>query len=97
MRQHQFGMRRFAVALILVIYSLAFAQQPNPAPVQTEQRLALVIGNSNYKESPLRNPGNDATDMAATLRELGFRVTLLTNANNKQMVTALIIDSRPAP
>ena len=39
-----------------------------------ETRVALVIGNSNYKNSPLKNPVNDARDMAAKLRGLGFTV-----------------------
>jgi uncharacterized caspase-like protein len=40
-----------------------------------DKRVALVIGNSAYQHTaPLRNPSNDATDMAAKLRELGFDV-----------------------
>lgn len=36
-------------------------------------RLALVIGNADYASMPdLRNARNDATDMAAKLKELGF-------------------------
>ena len=30
----------------------------------TDKRLALVIGNGDYKTAPLRNPVNDADDMA---------------------------------
>jgi len=56
---------------------------------QNEQRVALVIGNSAYRESPLRNPVNDATDIAAALRELGFKVTLRTDASQRQMKQAL--------
>lgn len=29
-----------------------------------ERRIALVIGNSAYRTGPLKNPVNDATDMA---------------------------------
>ena len=44
------------------------------APVQAS-RLALVIGNNDYKYShPLRSPVNDAKDMATVLRGLGFTV-----------------------
>lgn len=40
-----------------------------------EQRVALVIGNSNYTNvSDLRNPVNDATDMTEALSGLGFTV-----------------------
>jgi uncharacterized caspase-like protein len=56
---------------------------------RNEQRVALVIGNSAYKESPLRNPVNDAADMAAALGELGFKVTLRTDASQRQMKQAL--------
>jgi len=48
-------------------------------------RCALVIGNSKYATGPLRNPANDATDMAAALKEIGFKVTLATDANKKTM------------
>jgi len=54
-----------------------------------EQRVALVIGNSAYKESPLKNPANDAADMAAALKELGFKVNLRTDASQRQMKQAL--------
>jgi tetratricopeptide (TPR) repeat protein len=38
-------------------------------------RIALVIGNSKYRfTSGLTNPQNDANDIAAALRDLGFRV-----------------------
>ncbi len=37
-------------------------------------RIALVIGNSEYPSSPLRNPVNDAKDIIATLRQLNFNV-----------------------
>ena len=37
------------------------------------RRLALVIGNSKYLHAPLlRNPANDARDMAEMLQRLGF-------------------------
>jgi hypothetical protein len=44
----------------------------------SEKSIALVIGNSAYSESPLKNPLNDAKDVAAKLRTLGFEV----NAEN---------------
>ncbi len=40
-------------------------------------RVALVIGNSAYKHAaPLKNPSNDANDMARALEKLGFRVVV---------------------
>ena len=38
-------------------------------------RHALVIGNSEYEDAPLKNPRNDANALASTLRRLGFLVT----------------------
>ena len=54
-------------------------------------RTALVIGNPAYSEDigSLKNPGNDATDMAATLRQLGFAVTLVRDANHQRMAEAV--------
>ena len=40
-----------------------------------KKRVALVIGNSAYIHTPrLANPGNDANDISAGLRRLGFQV-----------------------
>jgi uncharacterized caspase-like protein len=47
--------------------------------------VALIIGNSNYEKSPLRNCVNDANDLSGKLREIGFRVTQKTNLNSEQM------------
>ncbi len=44
---------------------------------QAERRVALVIGNSAYNSAAaLRNPRNDAGDMAESLKKFGFEVTL---------------------
>ena len=40
-----------------------------------DRRVALVVGNSAYKHAAmLRNPGNDANDVAEILKKLGFDV-----------------------
>lgn len=59
------------------------------AKADPARRVALVIGNGAYAESPLKNPVNDARAMAATLRELGFEVILRENANLQQMDEAV--------
>ena len=38
------------------------------------ERHALVIGNSDYATAALKNPRNDATDMAAVFSELGYQI-----------------------
>jgi hypothetical protein len=61
------------------------------------KRVALVIGNSTYRNVPmLPNPANDAADIAAALNRLGFGVTLLTNASFDQMRRSLIALGRDA-
>jgi biotin carboxyl carrier protein len=54
-----------------------------------QQRVALVIGNSAYDGSPLRNPVHDARAMAAALREVGFEVLHLENASQTVMEDAI--------
>lgn len=55
-----------------------------------EKRVALVIGNAHYKDAPLRNPVNDAHDMAAALRAIGFDVIERTDATQKEMNRAIV-------
>lgn len=50
------------------------------------KRIALVIGNGAYINAPpLKNPTNDARDMADTLSKLGFEVEHGVDLNQKQM------------
>ncbi|MGN8118083.1 caspase family protein [Labrys sp. 22185] len=60
------------------------------APV-SENRVALVIGNSAYKNVPaLPNPQEDASAVAEKFKALGFKtVTLVTNASQAEMMSAL--------
>src|SRR5262245_35581891 len=63
-------LRLFAASLLAVAAHLATL-----APAAAEKRVALVIGNSAYENVPkLANPSNDASDMAAKLKALGFEV-----------------------
>jgi len=56
------------------------AASPAKGPV-VERRLALVVGNNAYKNSPLVNPINDARLVAKTLEGMGFEVMLRENLN----------------
>ena len=58
--------------------------------IVSEQRVALVIGNAAYDQSPLRNPVNDANSMAATLKACGFTVHQHTNLNRIEMSKAVL-------
>jgi uncharacterized caspase-like protein len=65
-----------------------------PAPASAERRIALVIGNGAYEIDPLRNPVNDASDIAVTLWQLGFQVTLLRDATLRTILEAIDTFSR---
>jgi Caspase domain len=56
---------------------------------QSNQRVALVIGNAAYKEAPLTNPVNDARAIAQALKESGFTVILRENTDQRGMLAAL--------
>ncbi|MDF7821837.1 SUMF1/EgtB/PvdO family nonheme iron enzyme [Runella sp. MFBS21] len=61
----------------------AFKTTGNDSQTQ-KGRLALVVGNSAYLGQALPNAANDATDMAAMLRSLGFEVILKQNLNQTE-------------
>ena len=55
-----------------------------------EVRLALVIGNASYNSAPdLDNPVHDATLMAKVLNDVGFSVTLITEADQVTLGKAI--------
>ena len=56
---------------------------------QQQPRTALIIGNAAYQDDRLANPVNDATDIAAALRSLGFEVTLLLDKDLRATEDAL--------
>src|SRR5262245_6127015 len=77
-----------SLSLALVFVSTPLAQRRDMVIVKNK-RLALVIGNSAYKESPLLNPVNDAKDMAQLLSGLGFQVIYKQNASQAEMKSAI--------
>ena len=59
------------------------------APVLAEERHALIIGNGAYENvDPLANPANDVRLVSKSLEAVGFNVTLLVDANKRQMEDA---------
>jgi hypothetical protein len=81
--------------LILTFCALSFMLCPSAIARQgraltlddsrPEKRFALVIGNSDYEVAPLKNPLNDAQDMAQTLSGLGFEVIYKQNVGRDDM------------
>jgi hypothetical protein len=76
---------------ILMIAPLAWSKKeralrPVTGTVDSNIRQALVISNSEYRHAGcLRNPVNDARAIGSTLQQLGFDVTLLTDADQRKM------------
>jgi uncharacterized caspase-like protein len=64
-------------------------EETQPLYEGSDQKIALVIGNSDYGDSSLSNPMNDAEDMARILGILGFTVFRKINLNQQEMEKAL--------
>jgi uncharacterized caspase-like protein len=62
-----------------------------PGEALAAARVALVVGNGDYAAEigRLKNPTSDATLMAKTLTDLGFEVSLVTDADQKAMKRAI--------
>src|SRR3979490_561285 len=66
---------RLAMLMNIAAAFLAFA-----APAHAEKRVALVVGNNDYKNVPkLQKAVNDARTMGDTLKQLGFSVMVAEN------------------
>jgi Caspase domain len=77
---------RAALALGVVVSLLAAAQ-----PAWAEKRVALVVGNDDYKNVPkLQKAVNDARAMGNTLKQLGFTVMVAENQNRQQFSQSLL-------
>ena len=79
--------RPFRAGLLISCLFLVFCTAGFVFPA--ENRYALVIGNSNYRDNTipnLSNPINDASDVASALKDLGYTVTLKTNQNLRDMI-----------
>ncbi len=76
-------------AAIYALLAVPTAAQTKPAAASGEQSIALVIGNGQYKDSPLPNPVNDARAIAKALTASGFKVTVRENAGQKDMQLAM--------
>ncbi len=77
-------------SFLLLIWLVCVALLTHATPAQADKRVALVIGNANYKNTPaLTNPANDATDVAHALSAVGFEVTLAVDVDKRKMDQAL--------
>ena len=85
LEDHDYIFSHATISSALTRQTTLFAQKQD-----NRKRVALVIGNANYQDQiPLNNPLNDANDIAAKLKEIGFEVILITDGNQRQMDQAL--------
>lgn len=83
MRYLIYLMLLFSITQSIAQTSSTFSQPAN------ERRVALVIGNGDYKTKPLKNPANDAADVATKLRTFGFKVIERKNLTSRQIGSTL--------
>ncbi|MBO7134239.1 MAG: caspase family protein [Bacteroidales bacterium] len=80
-------------ASVLNAYGIATAEKTVNIEIDTDttayndKRIAMIVGNSNYSDGAmnLSNPKNDAEDVAAKLKSLGFDVILKIDATLQEM------------
>jgi hypothetical protein len=80
----QSTLSRFVTVVCLLVFLT-----PNIALSAQERRIVLIIGNGAYKSSYLKNPANDANDIAEALKESQFTITKLINADRRKMESAI--------
>ena len=86
---------RMTPARVLAAAGLALVFLTSASVALAAGRVALVVGNSTYSHiARLPNPENDAVDMAATLRRLGFDVTTAQDADRASLNEALRVFTR---
>ena len=70
--------------IVVALFALA-------APAHAEKRVALVVGNNDYKNVPkLQKAVNDARTMGDTLKQLGFTVMVAENQNRQAFSETLL-------
>jgi formylglycine-generating enzyme required for sulfatase activity len=94
--RHRSPWAAFSRALCLGAALMSFAtgsgtlaQDRTAKPKSSETRVALVIGNSDYRSAPLDNPANDASDLAAALEKQGFNVLVRENVGERGLKEAV--------
>ena len=81
--------RTFIKTLAALPPALSFSRSWAADPAPDPSRLALIIGNSSYRDSPLVNPANDAKAVSGLFTEAGFTVDSRLNANRADMMAAI--------
>jgi len=80
---------------LLAVTSLAACIAAFAAPAHAEKRVALVVGNNDYRNVPkLQKAVNDARTMGDTLKQLGFTVMVAENQNRQAFSQTLLAFDR---
>jgi hypothetical protein len=80
---------------LLAVTSLAGCIAALAAPAYAEKRVALVVGNNDYRNVPkLQKAVNDARTMGDTLKQLGFTVMVAENQNRQAFSQTLLAFDR---
>jgi uncharacterized caspase-like protein len=75
---------------LMILTGLVAMMLANASAAQADRRVALVVGNSAYASTAsLRNPRNDASDMAQTLKKLGFEVEVGLDLDQQNFAVAI--------
>ncbi len=73
-----------------VPYAYVWALSEGALKLIRAPKIALVVGNSKYKDAPvLKNPANDAKAIAGTLKQAGFDVTTKLDVSRGEMAAAI--------
>ncbi|OCK59372.1 peptidase C14, caspase catalytic subunit p20 [Bradyrhizobium sp. LMTR 3] len=76
---------------LLAVTSLAACMAAFAVPACAEKRVALVVGNNDYRNVPkLQKAVNDARTMGDTLKQLGFTVMVAENQNRQAFSQTLL-------
>jgi len=76
--------------LLPLPFARTWAQSDGTLRLMRLPKIALVAGNSRYRNAPaLQNPANDAKAIAAVLKGLGFDVTLKLDSGREEMAAAI--------
>lgn len=81
------------LAAILCSFALGSCASTAQQAAGEAARVALVMGNAAYENVPsLTNPLNDAADMCAALRRVGFKTLCYTNVRNRAEFDARVTE-----
>src|SRR5690242_6820469 len=86
---------RVCFSRLLALASVAACMAAFTVPAHAEKRVALVVGNNDYRNVPkLQKAVNDARTMGDTLKQLGFTVMVAENQNRQAFSQTLLAFDR---